>query len=277
MRTLHSVSALLGPLASALVACSSVPPAPAAGGQRACATNADCRSAQICQVASGSGFCGNCAQGGANFAVTAGPYCLETGWGTNLGTGGQAGDSCPIGSTGCVVGNACTQLLRCDVGDSYGLYECPPGYDCSFEQCAPSANPGGLPCPPGSSYLPTKSSCGGLVYLQNPGQEGTCILYAVPCDGDAGAQPCPTVLEQDQPLGDGYVSGPVQQVCLRDVLSGNGDVCTPLRTCTMSSDCTDGLFSTCYSVDPRTGVPAGTCVDAPGSDSGLDATLAEGG
>ncbi len=213
---------------------------------------------------------------GANFAVTVGPYCLETGWGTNVGMGGQ-GDDCPMGDKGCVVGSACTQLLRCDIGDMSGLYECPPGYLCSFEQCVSSANPASLPCLPGSSYLPASSSCGGLVYFQDRAQQGTCVLYAPPCDEDAGSAICPGVLSDDQPATDGYVSGPVQQVCLPDVLNGNGHVCTPLRTCTNSVDCTDGFFSICHHVDPSTGVAAGTCVDASGADSGSDATLTEGG
>jgi hypothetical protein len=215
---------------------------------------------------------------GANFAVTVGPYCLETGWGTDVGTGGgHEGDDCPMGDKGCVVGHACTELLRCDIGDTSGLYECPPGYLCSFEQCVSSANPGSLPCLPGSSYLPSDSSCGSLVYLQDQAQQGTCVLYAPPCDPDAGAPSCPVVLSQDHPATDGYVSGPVQQVCLPDVLNGNGHVCIPLRTCTSSLDCADGLFSTCYDVDPGAGVAAGVCVEATGSDSGSDATLAEGG
>ena len=215
---------------------------------------------------------------GANFAVPAGPYCLETGWGANLGTRGGAGDNCPIGSDGCVVGKACTQLLRCDIGDTVGLYACPHGYECSFEQCVSSANAVSSACPPGSSFLPTSSYCGALVYHEDGGPNGTCILYAPPCDEDGGGRNCPIVLPPaNQPIGDGYVSGPVEQVCLPDVLTGNGDVCTPLRTCTTSSDCTDGLFSTCYDIDPQTGVPAGKCVDTNGFNPGLDATLADGG
>ncbi|MGD0676087.1 MAG: hypothetical protein ABSC94_11745 [Polyangiaceae bacterium] len=269
------VRALLAPSASVMVACAMTPPQ-ADGGPQACATNADCRGGQVCRVAGGTGFCGNCVQG-TNFAVAAGPYCLETGWGTNLGTGGHEGDNCPIGNEGCVVAGACTQLLRCDIGDSVGLYACPPNYQCSFEQCVSSANAGGLPCPPGSSYLPTSSSCGSLVYLEDRvGEAGTCVLYAPPCDRDAGPQSCPVILEEDQPVTDGYVSGPVEQVCLHDALNDNGDVCTPLRTCTGAADCTDGLFATCYDVDPQTGVPSGTCVDTTGSDSGLDATMDEG-
>jgi hypothetical protein len=267
-RALRFCRARLWPLAGALVACSGPPPV--ASGPQACATNADCRGGRVCQMASGPGFCGNCAHG-ANLAVAAGPYCLETGWGTNLGTGGQ-GDSCPTGDVGCVVGSACTQLLRCDIGDVTGLYECPPAYDCNFEQCVPSANPG-LPCPPGSGYLPSSSACGALVYLASRTQEGTCILYAPPCDEDAGAPSCPSVLSQDQPVNGGYVSGPIEQVCLPDILFGNGHVCTPLRTCAGSADCTDAPFSTCYDVDPRTGAPAGTCVAPSLSDAGLDATL----
>jgi hypothetical protein len=149
MRRLGVACTLIAAIARAPVACSS-PPSTGDGGPRVCATNADCRSGQVCQVVSGSGFCGNCAEG-ANFTVPAGPYCLETGWGSNLGTGGEAGDDCPIGDVGCVVGPACTLLLRCDIGDCTGLYECPPGYECSFEQCIPSANAATLPCPPGSS------------------------------------------------------------------------------------------------------------------------------
>ena len=274
MRTFRLARALVAPFASALMACTSGAPSPSRG-PTACATNAGCPSGQACRAATGgSGFCGNCVQG-ANFAVHAGPYCLETGWGSNLGDAGrQAGDDCPIGSVGCVVANACTQLLRCDVGDSYGLYACPPGYTCNFEQCV-SSNVG-PPCPPGSSYLPTSSTCGALIYLQDGGPAGTCILYAPPCDDDAGDQSCPTVLEQDQPIADGYVTGPVEQVCLSDVLTGNGHVCTPLRTCTASSDCTDGLFSTCHYVNPETGGATGTCVNATDSDSGADATGAGG-
>lgn len=274
VRSLRFVCALFAPLASGLEACSSAAPS-ADSGPQACATSTDCRSGQVCQAASGPGFCGNCVRG-ANFAVSVGRYCLETGWGTNLGTGGRVGDNCPIGSDGCVVGKACTQLLRCDIGDSVGLYACPPGYQCSFEQCVPLASFGSLACPPGSSYLPTTSACGALVYLEDQSQNGTCVLYAPPCDEDAGAQSCPIVLApMNQSIGDGYVSGPIQQVCLPDVLTGNGNVCTPLRTCSSSSDCTDGLFSTCYYVDPQSGAPAGAC--ATGFDSGLDVAFGEGG
>lgn len=267
------VCALLAPFVYPPVGCSSPPPS-IDGGPQPCATAADCRNGQACQAASHPGFCGDCVQG-ANFAVRVGHYCLETGWGSDLGDGGLQGDNCPIGSAGCVVGEACTQLLRCDVGDTAGLYECPPDYVCNFEQCVPSSNADSLPCPPGSSYFPTSSTCGALLYLEK-GQVGTCVLYAPPCGEDAGDQSCPAVLGVSQPA-DGYVSGPVQQMCLPDVLNGNGNVCTPLRTCNNSSNCTDGLFSTCYYVNPQTAAPTGTCVDATGPAAGSDATPTEGG
>jgi virginiamycin B lyase len=98
------------------------------------------------------------------------------------------------------------------------------------------------PCPPGSLNVTTNS---GLVSANGgppAGTSETCLLYAAP-GGDEG-HACP--------------SG---QACLPDALMGETNtICTPLLSCSDSQACPGAL--SCAYVDPTTGNPTGTCVDA---------------
>lgn len=148
---------------------------------------------------------------------------------------------------------------------------CPLGYTCRTDpdSCVPSGDPEpSSPIPGLTPFCPS-----GSVYSSNYLNESTaeCFLYALPCEIDAGA--CPS----NEVCLPAWWGIPPSESFGTIPLLDNGEICTPLMPCGVAADCPNGFD--CASVNPSTGFPTGTCVDADGGppDGATDAGFGDAG